>query len=304
MAATRGLWASVTIAFVIGVAPAAAQVRGVYPLGMSATNSGVISEPGVSYANQLLFYSRDELTDADGHPTATGNNSVILAMNSFVWVAPRRLPGQTIFSMSATLPLTNNALSSDRDGAISGGGGFADSYYQPVILGWRPGRTALKAVYGFLAPTGHYDPESNSNAGSGYWTHVVASGQTWYLTASRAVSLSAFQMYEWHTTQRGTGVKPGDTMNLDYSLMADVMRRPGVVLQVGPVGYNQWQATGTRKPGQAATGDRYDVNSLGFAASAAWPARGVSLSLKYFKEFANRSTFEGYSTQISGSVAF
>ena len=48
------------IAFLMLAMPAPAQNRGVYPLGMSATNSGVTPEPGVSYANQLLFYSRDQ----------------------------------------------------------------------------------------------------------------------------------------------------------------------------------------------------------------------------------------------------
>jgi hypothetical protein len=30
----------------------------------------------------------------------------------------------------------------------------------------------------------------------------------------------------------------------------------------------------------------------------------VSLGFKYFKEFANRATFQGYSVQISGSIRF
>ena len=48
----------------------------------------------------------------------------------------------------------------------------------------------------------------------------------------------------------------------------------------------------------------YKVNARGFATNVVLPARQVSLGLKYFKEFANRSTFQGYSTQISGSVGF
>ena len=43
------------------VSPAQAQVRGVYPSGMSATNSGVTPEPGFTYSNLFLFYSRDQL---------------------------------------------------------------------------------------------------------------------------------------------------------------------------------------------------------------------------------------------------
>jgi hypothetical protein len=45
-----------------------AQSRGVYPLGMTAVGSGVTPDPGFTYANQLLFYSRDERTNhGSGH---------------------------------------------------------------------------------------------------------------------------------------------------------------------------------------------------------------------------------------------
>jgi len=46
------------------------------------------------------------------------------------------------------------------------------------------------------------------------------------------------------------------------------------------------------------------VNSLGFAISTAFPRHKASVGLKYFKEFSNRSTFQGYSLQLSGSIAF
>ena len=45
--------------------------------------------------------------------------------------------GGARFSAAASLPIANNSLSSETTGAISGGGGFADSYYQPAILGWQ-----------------------------------------------------------------------------------------------------------------------------------------------------------------------
>ena len=40
------------------ISSASAQVRGVYPLGMTATNSGVTPQAGFTYTNQFLFYSR------------------------------------------------------------------------------------------------------------------------------------------------------------------------------------------------------------------------------------------------------
>ena len=289
-------------------APGKAQVRGVYPLGMSATNSGVTPEPGFTYSNAFLFYSRDQLKGANGELVATGLNSVLLDMNSFVWVSKKKIGmlGGPVYSFVATLPITNNSLTSSAQGTISGGGGFADSYYQPFILGWKEKRVDVRAIYGFLAPTGRFDASYNSNAGSGYWTQAISGGESFYLTDNKATSISAFEMYEFHSVQRGTNIHPGQTLNLDYSLTQAVPLKNDLGLQVGLVGYEQWQTTD--KSGPTITPDQaqahYRVNSLGFASNVMLPARKVSLGVKYFREFSSRSTLQGYSLQISGAVSF
>ena len=43
---------------------------------------------------------------------------------------------------------------------------------------------------------------------------------------------------------------------------------------------------------------------MGFASNLSLPARKVSLGLKYFREFSNRSTFQGYTLHIAGAVTF
>ena len=114
------------------VAPAGAhaQSRGVYPLGMTAVGSGVTPEPGFTYANQVVFYSRDESKANDGSTLPVGGqNAVIMDMNSFVWVSDRTLLGGAHYSVVATLPIAKNQLVSDIHGQLSGGSGFADSYY-------------------------------------------------------------------------------------------------------------------------------------------------------------------------------
>jgi hypothetical protein len=285
---------------------AQAQNRGVYPLGMSATGSGVMPVAGFSYSNSFLFYSRNRSVDAEGVVLATGSNSVLMDMNGFVWASTKEVLGGARLAASATLPLANNSLASDASGAISGGGGFADSYFQPVILGWGMKRAEIRVIYGFLAPTGRFEAGADDNVGSGYWTHVVASGQTFYLTADRKTAVSAFQMYEFHGTQESTGTRPGQTLNLDYSLTRTVPLRDDLQLQIGLVGYEQWQTTD--KSGPAVTPEQaaahYRVNAVGLTGNLAFPARELGLGLKYFKEFSNRSTFQGYSLQISASVHF
>ena len=300
--------ALLAVANFVVLPPVRAQVRGVYPVGMNATNSGVTPEAGITYSNLFVFFSRDEEKGPDGEILATGQNSIMMDMNSFVWVSKKEIDflGGAVFSASATLPIANNSLTSDVHGALSGGGGFADSYYQPLILGWRKQRVAIRAIYGFLAPTGRFSAGANTNVGSGYWTSVIASGQTIYLTPSKSTALSAFQMYEFHGTQQGTMVHPGQTFNLDYSLTHTFPLQRSMRLQLGLVGYGQWQTTNKHgpniRPEQAAA--YYKVNALGFTANAVLPEQKVSVGLKYFREFKCRSTFQGYTLQISAAIAF
>ena len=285
-----------------------AQVRGVYPLGMSATNSGVTPEPGVTYSNVFLFYSRDQLRGPSGEILATGQQSVLMDMNNFIWVSEKKEAklGGAVFSVSATLPIANNSLSSSVQGAINGGGGFADSYYQPFILAWRTKRADIRAVCGFLAPTGYFKASATNNVGSGYWTPAISSGQTFYLTGNKATALSAFQMYEFHITQSGTNIHPGQTLDLDYSLTQILPLREGTRIQLGIVGYDQWQTTDTSGPNvtPARATAHYRVYALGFASNVILPARKVTLGAKYFKEFSDKSTFQGYSLQLSGAISF
>ena len=281
-----------------------AQNRGVYPLGMSATNSGVTPEPGFTYVNQLLIYSRDESKGPDGEVLGTGSNSVVMDMNTLAWVSKKKVLGAK-FSMTATIPIAKNSLTSDVTGPVSGGGGLADSYYQPFILGWNESRYAIRAVYGFLAPTGRFRNGANDNVGSGYWTHAFSSGQTFYLTENKRTSISAFQMYEVHTTQESTSIHPGDTLDLDYSVMHSFSFGNEKRVQVGLVGYNARQTTDKTGPTITAEQSKahYKVNALGVGSNLSLSAK-INVGFKYFQEFSNRSTFQGHSVQFSGSIKF
>src|SRR5581483_9362140 len=90
-----------------------AQNRGVYPLGMTATNSGVTAAPGFTYSNQLLIYTRDHAKDAGGNTIATGENAVIMDMNTLTWASENHYLFHPRFSAAATLPFARNSLTSD-----------------------------------------------------------------------------------------------------------------------------------------------------------------------------------------------
>ena len=99
-------------------------------------------------------------------------------------------------------------------------------------------------------------------------------------------------MYEFHTTQEGTSTKPGDTFNVDYSVMQTLRLSAGAWrLHVGLVGYEQRQTTAKKGPSISPeqSRERYTVHAVGVG---------------FFKEFASRSTFEGFSLQVSGAIGF
>lgn len=284
---------------------ARAQNRGVYPLGMSALHSGSLPDSGVTYANQLLKYSRNRAKDNRGNDEPVrGLHSVVMDMNTFTWVSRRSLNGIR-YAVSATLPFAWNSLTSDLQGPINQGSGFGDSYYLPLILGRNGHHVDARVQYGFLAPTGKFTAGANDNVGSGYWTHTLSSGQTLHVARDRRLTLSTFEMYEIHTWQRGTHIRPGDTFDLDASLMITLPTGEAAHLEIGAIGYFQRQTTARTGSGvpPESIGDRYAVHAAGGALSAAFPRQRANVAVKYFSEFANRSTFEGYSLQLFAALA-
>lgn len=285
---------------------AEAQIRGVYPTGMNATNAGVTPDSGLTYSNLFIFNARDQSIGPDGEVVATGSNAVMIDLNTFVWVSRGTWLGGARLSATASLLVSNNSLASDTQGQLSAGGGFADFFLQPFILGWQRERLGIRAAYGVLMPTGRFDADASDNVGSGYWTHAPSAGVTVFLSKDRTTTLSAFHMYEFHTVQDGTAIHPGQTANIDYSVARTIRLNDDTQLQLGVIGYEQWQTTDKTGPTitAAESSTRYRVNALGFASNVALPARKVSLGLKYFKEFSNRSTFQGYTLHIAGAVTF
>src|SRR5262245_56674835 len=122
-----GVWVIAAAYLSIAGTRAQAQNRGLYPLGMSAINSGITPESGFSYSNQLLYYSRDEAKDNNGNALPIkGLNCVLMDMNTLTWVRTNKILGAR-YSAATTLPFPKNDLTADIHGNLSGGAGFADS---------------------------------------------------------------------------------------------------------------------------------------------------------------------------------
>lgn len=285
---------------------AGAQARGVYPAGMNAIGAGAAPTPGWAYSNLSIYNERDERLGPSGEVLATGLQSVLLNLNTFAWGTGQAVLGGARFGTTATIILSRNSLESDDRGDLGGGSGLGDLFIQPVILGWTKGQYDWRAAYGIVAPTGRFEAGADDNVGSGYWTHALSSGITFYPSEARTQSLSAFAMYELHEKQETTDVRPGDTLTLDASWMRLGAVQAERQSQFGLVGYAQWQTTDKRGPDVTPeeSRDHYRVYALGVAGGLSWPQRRISLGFKLFREFEAHSTFEGYSGHLSAAFAF
>jgi hypothetical protein len=310
MITSAGFWAiAIVLLIVVSGVPCQAQslppLRGVYTPGYNATNSGVMPEPGLTYANTFMDYSFNEAR-CTVCGELTPDVAVLVDVNLFMWVSKKKILGGN-FGAAALLSVTNSSLTLAGLGPIGGGGGFADSFYQPATLGWHLKRADIMVAYAFFAPTGRFTPGASNNTGSGHWTNVPTAGETFYLTKNKGTAFSAYQMYEFHTTQEGTNIHPGQTFDLDYSLtqIIPLQKDLHTLLQVGVVGYGQWQTSNNSGPGvDPQHPGHYRVNGIGGAANIILPVRKASVGFKFVKEFSNSYTVQGYSLQITGAITF
>lgn len=96
-------------------------------------------------------------------------------------------------------------------------------------------------------------------------------------------------------------------MNVDYSLVRSLTFAEGARrLQFGLAGYLQRQTTAKTGPAITAeqSRERYAINAIGVVSNLVFPAQRASVGFRFFKEFANRAAYQGYSVQLSGSVTF
>ena len=140
-------------------APLMAQQKGQYQPGQYGLNAGVLPDPGITYVDMNLNYNAGQLNFANGTPVkATGSYNVWAMENIFFYVPKAKVLGAkfapyvafpTLATGSLTLPFLGDGVT-----VGTGGLGFADTWFQPLNLGWHLPRADVWMGYAFMAPTG------------------------------------------------------------------------------------------------------------------------------------------------------
>ena len=290
--------------------PLSAQQKGQYVPGQWGLNAGVVPDPGITYEEITINYSATQLNNANGGvvPGITGTYSFWVVENVLMYVPKYKILGG-YFAPYVVLSAANGSLVADlgippKLSGNGGGEGFADTYFQPLNFGWHLKRADFNAGFGFFAPTGRYTPGASNNVGSGYYGTDLTSNTTVYLTKNKATQGSLSTIWESHQQKSSTNIMPGQTFTLEYGIgqVLPLKKDLSRLLQVGVVGYDQWQVT--RNQGATSGFPFYSVQAVGVQTNFIMPAKSLTFFFKYYSEYAALARPQGRTFVFGGNHTF
>jgi hypothetical protein len=293
---------------IVGFAPALlSQQKGQWVPGQFGLNAGVIPDPGVTYANMALNYSAGQLNNSNGNgiPGINGTYSFWVDENIFYYVPQHKFLGGYFMPYVAlnyaSGELVANLTGTDL-GTGGGGSGFADTFVEPLNLGWHLKRADVTVGYAFTAPTGRFTAGASNNVGSGYWGNNITTGTTFYITKNKATSANLSTDWEVHGQKAGTNETPGQAFTDEWGLgqVLPLKKDFSRLLQLGLVGYDQWQVSNNGGtvivagvPVPASILPYYSVHGIGFQSNFVLPAKNLAAFFKYYDEYAAKARPQG-----------
>jgi hypothetical protein len=264
---------------------------GHYGPGVEGVKAGSLPPPGMYYVGYLVNYSIDELRAKGSSDALPGNNTgtVSAMVNRLVYITDTKLLGAD-YGMQITVPVVRKSLTFNTPGISESSSGVADIYVAPLMLGWHGSNWDAVAAAGLYFENGNSD--SPSKPGNGYKSTMLTGGGTYYFDAAKKWTGSALVRYETNSSQ-SNGFKPGNQVSMEWGIGKSI----GPV-QLGVVGYDQWQTSDDSGPG--ATGNKYERHAIGAEVGySLMKEAGVLLKAAYYDEYSAKG---GSKTQTKGST--
>jgi hypothetical protein len=274
--------------------PVSAQQRGQYQPGQFGLNAGVLPSPGFTYVNIAINYASTRLNGPNGNEVPiTGSYNVWAEENFFYYVPSAKVAGGNYAFGIAFPVLANGSLALPQYGVSGGGYGLADTWLQPFTLGWHLKRADLFVGDALWLPTGRYRVGASNNIGYGNFGNHFITGTTVYLTKNKGTSANLFTDWEVHSNKNGTDVTPGQAFTDEWGIgqVLPLKKNFSRLLQLGGVGYDQWQVTANT--GALKKAPFYSVHAAGLQANYIVPEKSLSIGFKYYWQYKAIATSIG-----------
>jgi len=300
---------TVVLVFLIAASSLSAQQKPQWMPGQIGLNAGILPSPGFTYVNIDENYDAGAFNGPKGNAVpVTGNYNVWAIENLFYFVPDTKFLGGNLgFDIMFPTPATGSLVADinvqgvPNLSAAGGGSGLADLWVQPFTVGWHLKRWDIQVGDAFMIPTGRYSPGASNNVGSGYFGNHLQTGTTYYITKNKGTSANLFTDWEVHGPRQGTNSTyktPGQSFTDEWGIgqILPLKKDLSKLLQVGVVGYDQWQVTnngGTVSIGgiivPASAIPSYSVHAIGGQLNYILPAKNFSLFFKGYHEYSASS---------------
>ena len=213
-------------------------VTGHYPPGQSGLRSAANGEPSVAVTNFNRFFTN--LEHVDGNGDSEDLDELRYAnITMFTWISPWEIGGLR-YGALAGIPVATGDV---RSPTAESGFGLGDVLVTPISLTGSTSQFDGQFQFTIWTPSGHFEPGSTRNRGTGFWALVYSLGGVWYPGGDRAAwSASAIARFEQNFEQRESEIRPGDDVVVDWGV-GRMFTAAGRPLDVGVSGFAALQLT-------------------------------------------------------------
>jgi hypothetical protein len=272
-----------------------------YPPGVEGLKAASLPPPGLYLRDYNYFFSADHANDGNGHIVTAANAKAFVYANvpRVLWITDQQLLGGFI-GVDALLPLQYTEIKATpapgvtfHDQTFGEGDFFLEATWSKHVQ-----QFDFALAYGVWAPTGDFSKTSPTLAGSGYWTHMLTAGVTWYPDQEKQWALSALNRYEINHQQQDTHTTPGQAYTLEWGASRTFLK----TLDVGAAGYYQQKVT--EDSGTGANSTRGRVAAIGPEVSYFYPPLMIGASLRYAYQFLAEDRLQAHTIALTITKVF
>jgi hypothetical protein len=266
-------------------AAAQAPVTGHYPPGQSGIRGAATPDTGLSLTNFSRFFTNLE---GVGGGTASDIHELRYAnISMFTWTSSWKVLGMS-YGALAGIPVATGDISSGQEADF----GLGDILLTPISLYGRSASFDHQFQFTVWSPSGHFEPGSARNRGTGFWALVYSVGGVYYPAGDRSAwSVSAVARGEQNFEQRGSGIKAGDDIVVDWGI-GRMLRPAHRRLDIGVSGFGVWQISAQQSGDPGVDEQRYRLLGAGPEASMSI-TDPMTLRIRAQWEFAARDIVRG-----------
>ena len=288
----RGLIAPciTSIAFAsVAYAQSATPLTGHYPPGQSGIRGAATPASGFSYTNFSRFFTNLEVTNADGDNVNEVDELRYANISMITWTTDFVVLGMRYGALMGIPFATGNLRPAGLDTASSGFG-LGDILLTPISLYGKSDAFDYQFQFTVWSASGHFEPGSPSNRGTGFWALVYSVGGVYYPRGRDVWSVSAVARIEQNFEQKTTHISPGDDIVVDWGI-GRVVHAGTRAVDAGVSGFATWQIT-AQNGGAGVDTDRYRYFGAGPEVNVSI-TEPLALRVRAHWEFGARNVIRG-----------